>query len=71
MSIKVSNINSDWFTWNSNSPFLALQGDSGNGGFTNTSLIECTHLELVEFVFLQVCHLSQKDSRERGKTVIH
>lgn len=63
MSLKISlpDINTDWFTWNSHSPFLALQGDSGYGGFTNTSPIDCTHLELVENVFLQVCHLSQWD----------
>lgn len=50
-----------WCTWNSNSPFFALQGDTRCGGFTNTSLVKSTHLELIERVFLQVCHLNQKE----------
>lgn len=61
MKVSLPVIYADWFTWNSHRPFLALQGDSGYGGFTYTSPIDCTHLELVEYVFLQVCHLSQWD----------
>lgn len=52
-----------WCTWNSNSPFLAFQGDTRCGSFTNTTLVECTHLELIESVFFQVRHLSQEERR--------
>lgn len=61
IKMSLPDINADWLTWNSHSPFLALQGDSGYGGFTDTSPIDCTHLELVEYVFLKVCHLNQWD----------